>query len=616
MFEKSEKENEKSLKSPSQSLIIFLFSIYFFSIVSDCQAKIQLDKEKYISVDEIKVGMDAYCLTVYEGTKIEKFKLEVLSVIRNIMPNRDIILVKGTDPRFIHTGPVAGCSGSPVYINGRMAGALSLGWPFSKDALYGVTPIGEMLEMDTSNRTEQLQAHIGYAFDYTKPLHFDQIYKQVTAGPMIANNSPAKSMFLPCPLIMSGVPFETCEQMSRFFEPFGFMAVAGISGGKDNQSNKEAKLVPGATIIVPLVSGDIRLTALGTVTEVVDDKVYAFGHGFLGYGAIDLPMGTGQVHTVVSSMFRSFKLGDMIDIVGALRSDGPVGIAGQIGAKANMIPLVIKVDHYNDSEEHLYNCQVVTNRLITPAVLKTSITGAILMLGSLPPDHLIEYKVDIELEDFEPISFSNVSSGTGIKDLLMESISTITLLMNNPYKRIGIKSMSFDIKLVPKNIISHIWSVDLSDYKVKAGESIDISIVLEAVLTGKKRYNYTLQIPEDLAPGRYNLIISGGFNYESFIRRTAPYKITPENIDTLLGAVQVILSIKRDKLYCTFVLPPGGVTVGNAELPDLPATKGLILQDSKRTLRTQPYQGWLEKRFDTGTIVIDKKTLSITVEKE
>ena len=105
------------------------------------------DPARYISVDEIKPGMEAYCLTVYKGTEVEKFGLEVLSVVHDFMPGRDAILVRGTDERFIHTGPVAGCSGSPVYINGRLAGAMAMGWQFSKDPLYGVTPIADMLRV-------------------------------------------------------------------------------------------------------------------------------------------------------------------------------------------------------------------------------------------------------------------------------------------------------------------------------------------------------------------------------------------------------------------------------------------------------------------------------------
>ena len=127
---------------------LFVF-FCIFTLCGTCIASDGLDKTKYITVDEISPGMKAYCKTVYKGVEIEEFALEVVDVIRDMQPGKDAILVIGTDERFIHTGPVSGCSGSPVYIDDRLAGALAFGWSFSKDALYGVTPIEEMLRVGT-----------------------------------------------------------------------------------------------------------------------------------------------------------------------------------------------------------------------------------------------------------------------------------------------------------------------------------------------------------------------------------------------------------------------------------------------------------------------------------
>ena len=237
------------------------------------------------------------------------------------------------------------------------------------------------------------------------------------------------------------------------------------------------------------------------------------------------------------------------------------------------------------------------------------------MLGQLPPNHMIEYKVSIDAEGIEPISFQNVSTRIGLTEMIAESIGLVAILMNNPYEKVDIKSIDFDIRIVPKNIISHIWSVDLSDSKVKAGEQIEIGVIVESFLAEKKRYRYSLKIPDELAPGTYNLTISGGYGYYEFLKKAAPYKFIPQNMTSLLEAMNNILHIKRDKLYCILVLPSGGVAVEKAELPDLPATKALVLSSAKRTLTTQPYQHWLENSLETGTVVIDKKTMSITVEE-
>jgi hypothetical protein len=573
------------------------------------------DPAKYIGIDEIRPGMKAYCLTCYSGTKIEKFDMDVISIIRNYEPGRDSILVQGTDERFIHTGPVWGCSGSPVYIEGRLAGALATAYTYSKDPLYGVTLIKDMLRVGDVGRPNASAAQHGYSLDFSKPIDFAQIDKLITTPRFRGKRSPAGAVALPCPLVTSGLPVQVTEQLNAMVEPFGLAVVSGVGGGAGINKDLDVQLAPGSCLVVPLVSGDISMEVVGTVTEVVGDKVYGFGHSFLGYGQVNLPMATGQVHTVVSSIARSVKLASAIKTVGALTRDESPAIFGRIGAKPHTFPLTIAMDDYRDSGKQVYNCQVAHNKSLTPMLLRSVVSGAGMRFGELPPDHMIEYKVAIGVEGAEPITFENISTDTGLLEMLMESISPVTMLMNNPYKKVDIKSVDFDVRIVPKSIVSHIWSVVLSGSTVKAGRNIDIEVVLESVLAGKKKYQCSFQIPRTLAPGKYELTICGGFGYEMFLRKAAPYKLVAQDLPSLLEGLQYLLNISRGKLYCILALPPSGVTIEKAELPDLPATKMLIFQNPKRTLRIQPYPHWLEKSFDCGTVVIDRKTIRITVEK-
>jgi hypothetical protein len=585
------------------------------------------DPAKYISIDEIHPQMEAYCLTTYKGTKIEKFGLEVLSVVHNIEPGRDTILVQGTDERFIHSGPVWGCSGSPVYIDGRLAGALAFAYYFSKDPLYGVTPIKDVLRVGGKqdaayeHSTASSAWKPAFAFDFSMPIDISEINRQVTASRLSAKNVQGGLTFLPCPLITSGLPAEVCEQLNNSIEPFGLVAVSGAAGGGTSSASKsdwqpnDVRLAPGACLAVPVVSGDITMTAIGTVTEVVGDKVYGFGHGFLESGSVDLPMATGQVHTVVSSVIRSFKFSSPIETVGALTTDESTSVYGQIGGKAKMIPLVITVDRYNDTKKRVYNCSVAENQLLTPLVLRYVVAGAALMLGSLPPDHAVEYKVIINLEGTAPIVFENVSTGVGLDEMLDECTASVAILLNNPYEKVNIKSIDFDVRIASRNISSRIWSVDLSDSRVKAGQQLDVAVVVESFLSEKKRYQYSFKIPPELAPGKYDLVVCGGLDYLKFLMKTAPYKFIPQNLETLIESMNNVLTVGRDKLHCILVLPSGGVALEKAELPDLPATKVLLLQDSKRTLRSRPHPNWLEESLVTSTIIIDEKVLPITVEE-
>jgi hypothetical protein len=573
------------------------------------------DPAKYIDIDEIQSGMKAYCLTCYSGTKIDKFELNVLSVVRNFGPGRNAILVQGTDERFIHTGPVWGCSGSPVYIDGRLAGALAFAYTYSKDPLYGVTPIREMLRVGQGGSSQPGAVQQGYVFDFSSPIDLALIDKQITTPQSSRQQSLIGAAAMPCPLVTSGLPAQVAEQLNDVLEPLGFVVVSGIGGGGAVNTDDDVQLAPGGCLAVPMVTGDITMEAVGTATEVVGDRVYGFGHSYLGIGPVNLPMATGYIHTVVSSISRSVKLGSAIKIVGALTRDESPAIYGRIGAEPHMFPLTITIDDYRDSVKQVYNCQVAHNRMLTPSLLRSTVAGAGLRLGELPPEHTIEYRVSIGIEDAEPITFENVSSDTGLNAMIVESISPVAMLMNNPYRNVNIKSVDFDVRIAPKSTISHIWSVDLSDSKVKAGHSIDIEVVIESVLAGKKKYNCSLQIPQTLAPGKYELVICGKSAYELFLRKVVPYKFVPQNLPGLVEALKYLLAIDRDKLYFLLALPPGGVAIEKSELPDLPPTKALVLQDTTRTLKIQPYQHWLEKTIKTGTVVIDRKSVRITVEK-
>jgi hypothetical protein len=610
--------------------VIFIWQIVPFVLVQDCRAAgvgkgresseigDLWDPNKYISIDEVKPGMEAYCLTVYKGTEIEKFGLEVLSVVRNILPGRDAIFVQGTDERFIHTGPVGGCSGSPVYIDGRLAGALAFGWTFSKDPLYGVTPIEEMLRTGRTVVYEGANTQAegaAYTFDFTRPINFGDVYKQVTAVEEKAGESISSVRMLPCPLVVSGLPDVAVERLGGLLNSYGLEAVAGPGGGSGGGQKKDVQLMPGSCLSVSLVTGDITLDVIGTVTEVIGDKIYGFGHYFLGYGPVDFPIATGEVHTVVSNVVRSFKFSTSLEVVGALRADESTAVYGQIGARAYMFPMKITVKRYNDEQVRVYNCRVAQNRRLTPILLFISLLGTGYMRGSLPPDHTIAYRAVIEAEGVEPIYVDNVSTAQDFVEFITETIGPVVLLMNNPYGGTRIKSVEFQMDIKQKNVLSHIWSVNLSDSKVKAGEVVDASVVVESYRGDKKSYDCSFRVPENTPAGAYELIVCGGYDYLEFLKRSVPYRFVPENLTSLVEAIKDVLSIRKDRLYCILSLPSGGIALERAELPGLPATKAMVLQDGRRALRIQPYPRWLEESFDTGTVIVGSRNTQLMVDE-
>jgi hypothetical protein len=593
------------------------------TVFAFCRLGYGLDATRYISIDEIKPGMQAYCLTVYKGTEVEKFELEVLDVVRGLMPGRDAILVQGKDERFVQTGPVGGCSGSPVYIDGRLAGALAFGFSFSKDPFYGVTPIEEMLKAGRSPQYRQIGPHEadarvqpGFVFDLSKPLDLAEIHNQIATTSFSASAMPTGVAPLPCPMVVSGLPVEVTEQIDSWVRPFGLMAVAGMAVSADGGSEKEdIELVPGACLAVPLVTGDVKIDLIGTVTEVVGDQVYGFGHHILGYGPTDLPMGTGRVHAVVSNVRRSFKFATAVDIVGAFKVDESTAARGQLGVMPRMIPMTVQVDRYNDLEKRVFNCRIAHNRLLTPRLINWVVVGTTLTLGMLPPNHMVEYKVRTAVENAEPLVFENVSTALGLKEIVVETVVPVAMLMNNPYRDVKIESIDVEVKIAAKNVLGHIWSAELVDSQVKAGESVQFGVVVESFLGGKKKYEGGLHIPTELRPGKYELLVCGGSDYLKFLRLAAPHRFIAQNFSGLLEALNYILQVRRDKLYCVLTLPPGGMTLEKAELPDLPATKALVLQDATRTLKALPFREWIERSYDAGNVLVDKETMYVTVEK-
>lgn len=576
------------------------------------------DSSRYISVDEVRPGMEAYCLTVYKDAEVEKFGLDVLSVVRNFTPGRDAILVQGTDERFVHTGPVAGCSGSPVYIDGRLAGALAFGWLYSKDALYGVTPIAEMLRVGLPGGKEAAVAGDkqpgGYDFDFSRPIDFAEVDGEITSRRVAPQADFGGISPLWSPVVTSGLPAAASEELAEALRPFGLMVVSGCGSGGGG-SARDVRFEPGACLSIPLVSGDISMDVIGTVTEVRGDEVYGFGHSFLGYGAVNLPMATGQVHTIVSNVVRSFKFASSGRVVGALNLDESAAVHGRIGASAKMIGLRINVERYNDPKKRSYKCRIVNDRILTPQLLRSALAGAVLMAGSLPPDNTIEYRVLLKTAGERAVDFENTATGAGLMEMVRDGISPVALLLNNPYRAVDMNSLDFDVRVRSENTSAAIWSVDLSDRVVKPGEKFQVEVVLECFQVRKRRYVFELRVPKDLRPGRYDVIVCGGRGYGDFLRRAAWQRFVPESLPSLIDAMNEVGRIRRDRLHCVLVLPPEGVIIDKAELPDLPATKALILGDAGRAASVQPYPHWVEQSVDAGRIVLDSEVMHITVEE-
>ncbi len=588
------------LPNANLSLRRTILSAALVAVVWPAAAFAQMDATRHITLDEIRTDMEAWCLTVLEGTRVERFGLRIISIVRNYEPHRDAILVVGTDERFIHAGAIHGCSGSPVYIDGRMAGALAAGWDGAKDPLYLVTPIEEMLAIGTAPVAGDTAW--ASAVDMSQPIDLTAVRQALYGDPGDTQLPVATSL-----------PASVCKELAPQMAALGMNPIPAGTAPLSGEDTADAGYEPGGVLAVPLISGDIAMAPIGTVTEVSGNTVYGFGHHFTGIGPVDLPMAAGTVHTVVAGLLQATKFATPGAIRGAVRFDEAAGILGQIDAAAKTIPLRIRIDRYNDPRQRTYDCRLAVERLRTPLILQSAITAAIAMRGSLPPEHTIRYKGIIVAQGFEPIAFENVSSGESYGEVGAEALSVVALLMNNPYSAVDIASVDFDIRVAPVNTRSTIRTVSLSDSRVKPGQTLAASVVLQSYMSQMFHHSLNITVPADLRPGQYEVTIAGAYEYEKFVRKTAPHKFTAWDLPTLVETLGSLLTMRRDRLYMVMSLPADGLAIKRAELPMLPASKAVLLSDDKRTIPAQKYGRWIENSVPTDTVVLGGRTIRITV---
>jgi hypothetical protein len=496
-----------------------------------------------------------------------------------------------------------------------LAGALAYGWTMSKEPLYGVTPIREMLGIgekpSMSPDTAPPAVASAYAgWDYSRPIDFSKKQAPHTVRPR-----SSQAMALPMPLMVSGFSDRGVEAMKDTFMPLGLTPMQSLSGSGDGTVVRSTGFERGSTMVVPLVSGDVRMSVSGTVTEVREDKIYGFGHPFLGVGEVNFPLATGQVHTVVNVLTSSSKLVSPLDIIGALTADETTGVVGYVGRKAPTIPMSLRIEHFDGSAPRQFDCRLAYSKLLMSQLIQGVVAGAMGSIDVLPQEHTIQYSADLGLQGGRHIAFTNVSSDRNIQEALSEVLGSVSMLLNNPYKEIPLTSIEMSIALEPKSTTARLIDVELSDNRVRAGDVVKVDLVAETYLGPKTQYAFQVKVPDNAQPGSYNLIVCGGNAYVQYLRRVSPYRLLAMDTDTLVTALDLLLSIRRDRLYCILELPPSGLAIETTELRDLPASKAVILKSPKRTVEILPYLPRQETVVNTDTIIVNQYNAKITVVK-
>ncbi len=450
------------------------------------------DPAKYMRVSEVKPGMTGYGLSVFSGTKIERFDVEVISVLKNFNPKDDVVLIRCKGANLEHTGAIAGMSGSPIYLKDeqgheRMIGAFAYGWPLVKDPIAGVQPIEYMLTLLDHQPTTKPSATVKPAAGL---IHWSlsetcmmpsrgQPMGSTSVNTLTGASDSARLQPLATPMMTSGISAHTLDQLAPLFRAYNITPLqAGAMGGTPTTQpgEAEATIAPGSVLAAPLMTGDVDMTAIGTCTEVVGDRVFGFGHPFNSEGQTNLPFGAGQISAIVAQLQQSFKLGSMSRITGSLTSDETVGVAGRLGPAPKTMPVEIRVVYSDGSQDDTYHCQSVVHPRFTPLLGTAAVTAALTGRHELPQYHTLDYDLTLEFENGRTLQLTNVLAEPNPQSLFVAVSGAMTVAAENPFERVLPTKLSGTLRVTPESREADVLSVNVPKLKYKPGDLVKMYV--------------------------------------------------------------------------------------------------------------------------------------------
>ena len=551
-------------------------------------------------VSEVKAGMVGIGRTVFTGTTLEEFKAHILGVLENAMgPNRNLILARLEGGPLATTGVIAGMSGSPVYIDGRLIGAVSysLG-AFSREPIAGITPIDEM--MDATRSTSRRQVGTRARADLTLPLSQASLaatLQQVFARTSPFAQSPADVRFagvsagtfggaelgamlrpIATPLVMGGFRGEVADLVSSSFASSGFSPMAtgsAPSGGV----KATTPLAPGDAVGVGLVSGDLSLGGTGTVTAVDGTRVYAFGHPFYNLGPTTFPMTRAWIHTLLPSLMSSSKLGSLGEVIGTFDQDRATAIAGTLGAAPSMLPITLVLDT-DRGPSRTFHFSVVRDQLFTPLLTYISVVNTLKSYEREFGTSSFMVKGRAQVDKHGEIAFEDLFTGDSPSVGAASYIAgPITFLLKNDFEPVEINKL--DLTIVSSEsprtaVLERVW---LDAPAAKAGRSVPLKLLVKTAEGEDVMHRVTVDIPSN-ATGPLTLMVADGTRLAQIEQRESRLQQQPQDAAQLVKAFNK--ARKNNRLYVRLVSPDAGAIVEGETLASLPASV-LAIFDADRS---------------------------------
>jgi hypothetical protein len=585
-------------------------------------------QQSYWQVDDIRPGMKGFGKTVIKGVRIDTFDAEVLGVLKNTSPGRDLILARLSGCNLEKTGVIAGMSGSPVFIQNKLVGAVAYAWAFGKEPIAGITPFSQMHSFVEAYEKrdlaeEQKPSRIGLA----APLKIDgKQFDTVTVGQDYNDPQPtaADGLWLTplrTPLAATGMSPGSLSLLGQKLRTFGLVPMQGGGiGASVDGDDKEIPLQAGGALCTSLIQGDFELSAIGTVTHIEGKRVYGFGHPMFGIGACEFPLQTGYVHTIYPRQSLSFKMGSPMKTVGVINADVSTCIAGWLDRQPDLLPIRTTVSRTPGGPPKTFNVKVVRQRPMLSALVFTSLANAVDMEGDLPEELTATLKVRIEVDGRTALVLEDTFSGGGLtanrapQGLYGQVSGLVTQMLYNNFKPVRITRIDCVTDIQAGRKTADIEATELESDTYAPGDTLKAVVFVRPYKGLRERVAVSLALPKDLPEGTYTASIGDDLTNARAELRDNPTLSNPQNIEQLFQALNVQTAARRTNLVVRVPIGSTGVALGGKALPNLPPSMVQILGNSRKT-GAQAVSSALVARHATDWVIQGGDSVRFTVTK-
>ena len=559
-----------------------------------------LRAQPVMASSELRRGMSGFGLTTFQGTEIDTFQVEILGVLKGALgPRMDMILARLSGGPLEHTGLIRGMSGSPVYINGRLIGAIAYGWYFSKEPIGGITPIAHMLEVATREHPTPSQ--------YGKALKLDEETTRLLGGEGVSTLAP-----LGMPIAVAGFSPRGRQVLRDALDAPGIELLDSPAG--QHLPGQEVPFAPGASLAVQLIRGDYSAAAIGTLTWVGDGRFVGFGHPLFLLGATNLPATGAYIHQVIPTQIASFKLGTPAGAMGAVRQDRLPAIAGTLGAVPDMLP--VRVALRSAAGDHDFRCEVLRHPELSASFVRSVLFNSLEATEKLFGDATLRVRSHIALTDGRTVEREQVySSGIALLRAIIEAVQPVGVLLNNSFAGLTLDSLHFELEVGESLAQARITGLRLSPPDPKAGQRVSLQATLQPYRAEPVTERMELDLPAHLKPGPFVVRIGSGAASARWEAARRPDAFVPRNTADLLALLE--RTGAADELVVEVFRAGPGFTVEGRELPGLPPSALAVLSADHSAGHLGPVQGAvvLRRTLTTDYVLSGEQSLDMTLRK-